>query len=184
MLFIVSGIGAEISLSFTSGRSSRSSTFHSSGTNAITEEPTITVCLLSGANTRTGLRPWRGETSRYAIVGLGIHLQTGRVSGLRGATQVIGETRLAAASIVSPLVKAALPEGLYKSVDSSLRKSLPVGLYKAIRLLGKEIMLYRLHRAGVKRAKAYAEKRGLKLNIGCGPNRKEGWINIDLSPRG
>ena len=89
---------------------------------------------------------------------------------------------MAAASIVSPLVKAALPEGLYKSVDSSLRKSLPVGLYKAIRLLGKEIMLYRLHRAGVKRAKAYAEKRGLKLNIGCGPNRKEGWINIDLSP--
>ena len=128
----------------------------------------------------------RGEAKppRYAIVGLGIHLQTGRVSGLRGATQVIGETRLAAASIVSPLVKAALPEGLYKSVDSSLRKSLPVGLYKAIRLLGKEIMLHRLHRAGVKRAKAYAEKRGLKLNIGCGPNRKEGWINIDLSPRG
>ena len=90
--------------------------------------------------------------------------------------------RVAAKPIISPLVKATLPEGLYKSVDSSLRKSLPVGLYKAIRLLGKEIMLYRLHRAGVKRAKAYAEKRGLKLNIGCGPNRKEGWINIDLSP--
>jgi len=99
-----------------------------------------------------------------------------------GATQGMGETRLATESIVSPLVKATLPVGLYKTVDSSLRKSLPVGLYKAIRLLGKEIMLHRLHRAGVKRAKAYAEKRGLKLNIGCGPNRKEGWLNIDLSP--
>jgi len=89
---------------------------------------------------------------------------------------------LAAESIVSPLVKATLPVGLYKSVDSFLRRSLPVGLYKVIRLLGKEIMLYRLHRAGVKRAKAYAGKGSLKLNIGCGPNRKEGWINIDLSP--
>jgi predicted SAM-dependent methyltransferase len=89
---------------------------------------------------------------------------------------------LADESIVSPLVKATLPVGLYNSVDSSLSKSLPVGLYKAIRLLGKEIMLYRLHRAGVKRAKAYAAKSGLKLNIGCGPNRKEGWVNIDLSP--
>jgi hypothetical protein len=94
----------------------------------------------------------------------------------------MGETRLVTESIVSPLVKATLPVGLYKTVDSSLKKSLTVGLYKAIRLLGKEIMLHRLHRAGVKRAKAYAEKRGLKLNIGCGPNRKEGWLNIDLSP--
>jgi len=90
--------------------------------------------------------------------------------------------RVAAKPIISPLVKATLPEGLYKSVDSSLRKSLPVGLYKAIRLLGKEIMLYRLHRAGVKRAKAYAGKSSLKFNIGCGANRKEGWVNIDLSP--
>jgi hypothetical protein len=89
---------------------------------------------------------------------------------------------LAIQSIVSPLIKATLPVGLYKRVDSSLRGSLPVGLYKAIRLLGKEIMLYRLHRAGVRRAKAYVGKNGLKLNIGCGPTRKEGWLNIDLSP--
>ena len=89
---------------------------------------------------------------------------------------------MATESIVSPLVKATLPEGLYKSIDSSLKKSLPVGLYKAIRLLGKEIMLYRLHRTGLKRAKAYAGKDSLKLNIGCGPNRKEGWVNIDLWP--
>ena len=89
---------------------------------------------------------------------------------------------MAAEPIVSPLVKATLPVGLYKSVDSSLRRSLPVGLYKAIRLLGKEIMLYRLHRTGVKRAKAYAGKGSLKLNIGCGPDRKEGWVNIDLWP--
>jgi predicted SAM-dependent methyltransferase len=34
----------------------------------------------------------------------------------------------------------------------------------------------------VRKARAYAGKTGLKLNVGCGPNRKEGWINIDLSP--
>lgn len=85
-------------------------------------------------------------------------------------------------STVSPLIKGSLPVGFYKTVDSSLKGSLPVGLYKAIRLLGKEIILYRFHRSGVRKARAYAGKTGLKLNVGCGPNRKEGWINIDLSP--
>src|SRR5262249_12551364 len=34
---------------------------------------------------------------------------------------------------------------------------------------------------GVKKARAYAGKTGLKLNIGWGPNRRQAWINIDLS---
>jgi hypothetical protein len=89
---------------------------------------------------------------------------------------------LAINSTVSPLIKGSLPVGLYKAVDAPLKRSLSVGLYKAIRLLGKEIILYRLHRAGVKKARTYARKSGLQLNIGCGPNRKEGWVNIDLSP--
>jgi len=53
-------------------------------------------------------------------------------------------------------------------------------VYKGIRLLGSEIILYRRHRAGVKKARAYANRSGLKLNIGSGDNRKEGWVNIDL----
>jgi predicted SAM-dependent methyltransferase len=56
-------------------------------------------------------------------------------------------------------------------------------LYKAIRLLGKELISYRHHRAGARKARTYADKKGLKLNIGCGPHRKEGWVNIDLSPQ-
>jgi predicted SAM-dependent methyltransferase len=56
-------------------------------------------------------------------------------------------------------------------------------LYKAIRLLGKEVTLYRYHRAGVKKARVYADRNGLRLNIGCGPNYKEGWVNIDLSSK-
>jgi predicted SAM-dependent methyltransferase len=68
------------------------------------------------------------------------------------------------------------------AASASLKKTLPVGLFSGMRLLGNEIILYRLHRKGVKKAKAYARKSGLKLNIGCGSNRKQGWINIDLSP--
>ena len=41
-------------------------------------------------------------------------------------------------------------------------------------------MLYRRHRAGVKRVRNYKEVKGLKLNIGCGRNRKDGWLNIDI----
>jgi predicted SAM-dependent methyltransferase len=68
------------------------------------------------------------------------------------------------------------------TVSASLKNTLPVGLFSGIKLLGNEIILHRLHRIGVKKARAYAGKAGLKLNIGCGPNRKQGWINIDLSP--
>ena len=53
-------------------------------------------------------------------------------------------------------------------------------MYAAVRLLGKEIILHRIHRAGVRKARAFAEKTRLKLNIGCGPHHKEGWVNIDL----
>jgi predicted SAM-dependent methyltransferase len=74
------------------------------------------------------------------------------------------------------------PLTIKSTISSSLERSLPVGLYAGIRLLGNEIILYRFHRAGVKKSRAYARKSGLKLNIGCGPNRKEGWVNIDLTP--
>jgi len=69
------------------------------------------------------------------------------------------------------------------TIESFLKGLLPIGLYKAIRLLGKEVTLYRYHRAGVKKARVYADRNGLRLNIGCGPNYKEGWVNIDLSSK-
>jgi predicted SAM-dependent methyltransferase len=34
-------------------------------------------------------------------------------------------------------------------------------------------------RLGRLRARRYAGQRGLQLHIGCGPNRKTGWVNID-----
>lgn len=38
----------------------------------------------------------------------------------------------------------------------------------------------RMHRRGVR--KAAAVKLPCKLHLGCGPNRKPGWLNIDLDP--
>jgi len=70
---------------------------------------------------------------------------------------------------------------LKSRLDSSLKGFLPIGLYAAVGLLAKELVLYRSHRTGTRKAGAYAGKIGLKLNIGCGSNRKEGWVNIDLS---
>jgi predicted SAM-dependent methyltransferase len=70
--------------------------------------------------------------------------------------------------------------GPLAAIESSLKAMLPAGLYSALRLLGKEVLIYRLHRKGVKKARAYATQSGLNLNIGCGANQKQGWVNIDL----
>jgi predicted SAM-dependent methyltransferase len=43
-----------------------------------------------------------------------------------------------------------------------------------------EWALFRLHRRESKRAQQLLRPLPVKLHLGCGPNRKEGWINIDL----
>jgi predicted SAM-dependent methyltransferase len=65
-----------------------------------------------------------------------------------------------------------------------LPASFPSGLLAAVRLLRDEVRMYQRHRKGSKKASKYNAETNLKLNIGCGPNRKSGWLNIDLfSPR-
>ena len=66
------------------------------------------------------------------------------------------------------------------NLQSSVRNRIPHGLYSALRLLRNEVNIYRLHRKGMKKARAYAGQSEMKLNIGCGPNRKQDWVNIDL----
>ena len=47
---------------------------------------------------------------------------------------------------------------------NSLKNRIPVGLYGALRLLRDEINMYRLHRKGIKKAKAYASHRMQSLS--------------------
>jgi predicted SAM-dependent methyltransferase len=55
------------------------------------------------------------------------------------------------------------------------------GLIRSLKNLRQEIMVARIHKRGVKAAKRYSAERQLKLNIGCGPNPKQGWVNVDLA---
>jgi predicted SAM-dependent methyltransferase len=57
---------------------------------------------------------------------------------------------------------------------------LTLGVKRAISELGQELQLQRRHRVGVRRARQYKGQAGLKLHLGCGSNRKAGWVNIDL----
>jgi predicted SAM-dependent methyltransferase len=66
------------------------------------------------------------------------------------------------------------------SVKNSMKERVPVGLRHALRQVGHELFCAVRHRRSVKRAKKYFNVKGLKLNIGCGPNPKSGWVIIDM----
>jgi len=62
-----------------------------------------------------------------------------------------------------------------------LKSQTTTGLRSAFRQLREEWRLCRRHRKTVKRVPLFLRGSGpLKLNLGCGPNPKPGWINIDL----
>src|SRR5215475_1447361 len=61
------------------------------------------------------------------------------------------------------------------------KRHLPKGILRALRSLKQEVQTWRLHRTGVRAARRKMWNGSLKLNIGCGPNVKTGWTNIDLS---
>jgi SAM-dependent methyltransferase len=51
---------------------------------------------------------------------------------------------------------------------------------KAVENAEREVKLYQRHQKGLAKARQLAGQKGLKLHLGCGPVRKEGWINVDL----
>jgi predicted SAM-dependent methyltransferase len=61
-----------------------------------------------------------------------------------------------------------------------IRGRTTIGLRRAVGELRKEIRIQRIHSSSLKQAKEYSGS-DYKLNVGCGPNRKDGWINLDLS---
>lgn len=62
-----------------------------------------------------------------------------------------------------------------------LKRRLPHGVKSATRNLLNEISILLKHRRGLKAVKKLSYSGDLKLQLGCGPRLKRGWINIDLS---
>ena len=60
------------------------------------------------------------------------------------------------------------------------KRVVPLGVRVAMRGLQSEIAVWRIHRRSLRRARSLKLPSDLKLNIGCGSNLKDGWINIDL----
>ena len=64
---------------------------------------------------------------------------------------------------------------------SFLKSRTSRGLRAAIAELSQEWQLLRRHRKGLRTVPTVVKPEGLlKLNLGCGPNPKPGWVNIDL----
>ena len=61
-----------------------------------------------------------------------------------------------------------------------VKRIVPCGLRTPSRQLLEELILFWRHRREVKKVKRFLQPRPLKLNLGCGPNRKDGWVNVDL----
>ena len=54
------------------------------------------------------------------------------------------------------------------------------GVRSALRELRHELRIQRYHNASLKKARRFQGQSHLKLNLGCGPKYKTGWINADL----
>lgn len=64
-----------------------------------------------------------------------------------------------------------------------LKKYTTQGLRDSIKNVMLEAKFCRLHLNGVRNARRYQGQKQLKLHLGAGPNIKQGFVNIDLSPR-
>jgi predicted SAM-dependent methyltransferase len=68
-------------------------------------------------------------------------------------------------------------------IDALVRRLTTTGVRDATRLLCRELAVQWRHHTGVRQARRFTG-RDLRLHVGCGPNYKPGWVNIDLSPQG
>jgi predicted SAM-dependent methyltransferase len=65
-------------------------------------------------------------------------------------------------------------------LKSYVKSRLSYGLGEAYAQLRLEWRLFCRHRREAKKAQRFLGGAPVKLNLGCGPNRKDGWVNIDL----
>ncbi|MGD0119072.1 MAG: methyltransferase domain-containing protein [Candidatus Binatus sp.] len=68
----------------------------------------------------------------------------------------------------------------FNSAKEYLKTHTSRGLRDAVRKAAQEWQLARLHRASLKKVGPFMLGPENKLNLGCGPNSKEGWINVDV----
>jgi predicted SAM-dependent methyltransferase len=66
------------------------------------------------------------------------------------------------------------------SLKRYLKKRTPYGLREALLQLRNEWILFRRHTVGTKKVSRFLQVLPVKLNLGCGPKRKDGWVNVDL----
>ena len=66
-------------------------------------------------------------------------------------------------------------------IKKIIRKTTSTGLQKAFNSLDQEFETQKKHRLSLKKARVYKNRSDLKLHLGCGPNLKKEWINIDLN---
>jgi hypothetical protein len=86
---------------------------------------------------------------------------------MSGPPSLVGPLRVIL-SLVTPFLK------------TFMRRHFTLGVYDALRSVRTELGLNKRHRAGVRGAQRYSNATGLELHLGCGPNYKPGWVNIDL----
>jgi SAM-dependent methyltransferase len=70
------------------------------------------------------------------------------------------------------------------SIKKYAKRWMSYGLGQATDRWCDEWALSRRHRRERKKAALFLHSLPIKLHLGCGPNRKEGWVNVDLFDRG
>lgn len=80
----------------------------------------------------------------------------------------------------SPARPATSEKGDTSRLKAFVRGHTTKGLFEVIRHAHSEWRIYRRHRSGLRKIGLFLQRPEKKLNLGCGPNPKPGWINIDL----
>lgn len=70
------------------------------------------------------------------------------------------------------------------SAKEFVKARISKGLLEAVNNARTEWRIFRLHRSELRKVGPFLGRLDKKLNLGCGPNPKPGWINIDLFDSG
>jgi predicted SAM-dependent methyltransferase len=73
-------------------------------------------------------------------------------------------------------------EEMGQTLKRLLKRTIPKSLIAVFRKGYKELTISVKHTNGVMHSRIYRGQNNLKINCGCGPVIKKGWVNIDLCP--